>query len=107
MSLRVPIPDGSLTDLTVQVEKEASIDAINALFKRAAETSLSGIVEYCDAPIVSIDIIHNPHSVIFDSLSTMTNGNTVKVIGWYDNEWGYANRTVDVALKLMQLAGHQ
>ncbi len=104
MSLRVPIPDGSLTDLTVQVKREVSVESINALFKQAAANSLNGIVEYCEDPIVSIDIVHNPHSVIFDSLATMVKGNTVKVLGWYDNEWGYANRTVDVALKLMQLA---
>ncbi len=105
MALRVPIPDGSLTDLTVEVGAPATVQSVNAFFKAAAEGPLRGIVEYCDEPIVSVDIVHNPHSVVFDSLATMVRGTTVKILGWYDNEWGYSNRTVDIAAKLMQLAG--
>ena len=104
MALRVPIPDGSLTDLTIELNTEATVEEINARFREAAEGALKGILEYCEDPIVSIDIVHNPHSVIFDSLSTMVKGNTAKVMGWYDNEWGYANRTVDIAEKLMRVA---
>lgn len=105
MALRVPIPDGSLTDLTVQVGSTPSAAEVNAAFKSAAEGDLKGVLAYSTAPIVSIDIVHDAHSVIFDSLTTMVQGHTVKVLGWYDNEWGYANRVVDIAAKLMQLAG--
>lgn len=105
MALRVPIPNGSLTDLTVQVNAHPSKEDINTAFKTAAAGALKGIVEYCEEPIVSIDIVHNSHSVIFDSLATMVQGNTVKLLGWYDNEWGYANRAVDVAALLAQKAG--
>ena len=104
MALRVPIPDGSLTDLTVQVGSTPSAAEVNAAFKSAAEGDLKGVLAYSTAPIVSIDIVHDAHSVIFDSLTTMVQGHTVKVLGWYDNEWGYANRVVDIAAKLMQLA---
>ncbi|MDE2996479.1 MAG: type I glyceraldehyde-3-phosphate dehydrogenase [Bacteroidota bacterium] len=99
-ALRVPTPDGSLTDLTVEVEKETTAEEVNALFKAAAEGSLKGILEYSDEPLVSIDIVHNPHSNILDGQSTMVMGNMVKVVGWYDNEWGYSNRTVDLVLRL-------
>lgn len=99
-ALRVPTPDGSLTDLTVEVEKETTAEEVNALFKAAAEGSLKGILEYSDEPLVSIDIVHNPHSNILDGMSTMVMGNMVKVVGWYDNEWGYSNRTVDLVLRL-------
>ena len=78
---------------------------VNAAFEAAATGALKGIVDFCTDPIVSIDIVHNPHSVIFDSLATMVQGNTVKVLGWYDNEWGYANRAADVAALLIQKAG--
>lgn len=105
MALRVPIPDGSLTDLTVQVPGTPSAAEVNAAFKAAADGDLKGVLAYSTAPIVSIDIVHDAHSVIFDSLTTMVQGHTVKVLGWYDNEWGYANRVVDIAAKLMQLAG--
>ena len=104
MALRVPIPDGSLTDLTVQVEGTPSVDEVNAAFKSAANGALNGVVSYCTDPIVSIDIVHDAHSVIFDSLTTMVQGHTVKVLGWYDNEWGYSNRVVDIAAKLLQLS---
>jgi len=101
MALRVPIPNGSLTDLTVQVSGTPSKEDVNSAFKTASLNSLAGILEYTSDPIVSIDIVHNAHSVIFDSLATMVQGNTVKVLGWYDNEWGYANRAVDIAALLI------
>ena len=105
MALRVPIPDGSLTDLTVQVRSSASKDTVNAAFEQAAHGPLAGILAYSTDPIVSVDIVHDPHSVVFDSLATMVQGNTIKALGWYDNEWGYASRIVDLAERLMQLAG--
>jgi len=92
MALRVPIPDGSVTDLTLLLEREVTVEEINAAMKTAAEGPLKGILEYCEDPIVSIDIVGNPHSCVFDSLSTMANGRLVKVLGWYDNEWGYSVR---------------
>lgn len=104
MSLRVPVPDGSLTDLTAELSRETTVEEVNALFRQAADGAFKGIVQYCDDPIVSSDIVHNPHSSIFDAPSTMVHGNLIKVIGWYDNEWGYANRTVDIAAKLMHVA---
>jgi len=103
-ALRVPTPDGSLTDLTAELEKEATAEEINAAMKAAAEGPLKGILEYSEEPLVSIDIVHNAHSNVFDAQSTMANGTLVKVVGWYDNEWGYANRTVDIVAKLMSLA---
>jgi glyceraldehyde 3-phosphate dehydrogenase len=103
-ALRVPTPDGSLTDLTAELAKDASAEEINAAMKAAAEGPLKGIMEYSEEPLVSIDIVHNPHSVIFDALSTMSSGKLAKVVGWYDNEWGYSNRTVDIVKKLMSLA---
>ncbi len=99
-ALRVPTPDGSITDLTVEVGSETTSEGVNALFGAAAGSSLNGILEYTEDPIVSSDIIHNPHSCVFDALSTMAMGNFVKVVGWYDNEWGYANRTVDLVQRL-------
>ncbi|MCH8942435.1 MAG: type I glyceraldehyde-3-phosphate dehydrogenase [Bacteroidetes bacterium] len=100
MALRVPVPDGSITDVVATLNKEATVDAINKAFKDAAENGLKGIMEYSDEPLVSVDIIDNPHSVIFDSLSTMSFGKMVKVIGWYDNEWGYSCRVVDLIKKI-------
>ena len=100
MALRVPVPDGSITDVVAALNKEATVDAINKAFKDAAENGLKGIMEYSDEPLVSVDIIDNPHSVIFDSLSTMSFGKMVKVIGWYDNEWGYSCRVVDLIKKI-------
>ncbi|MGV8086371.1 MAG: type I glyceraldehyde-3-phosphate dehydrogenase [Candidatus Woesearchaeota archaeon] len=97
VALRVPVPDGSVTDFVCVLKKHTTIEEINALFKNVSEHHLKDILEYCDDPIVSADIIHNNHSVIFDSLSTMViDGTFVKIIGWYDNEWGYSNRMVDV-----------
>ena len=95
-ALRVPTPDGSITDLVATLKKETSVEEINAAFKKASESSLKGILEYTEDPIVSADIVGNPHSNIFDALSTMANGNLVKVVGWYDNEFGYSCRVVDL-----------
>src|SRR5205807_5055684 len=96
MAMRVPVPDGSVTDLVCILKEEVSPEQINQAFKAASESErLHGIVEYTEDPIVSSDIVGNPHSCIFDSLSTMANGNLVKVIGWYDNEWGFSSRLVD------------
>jgi glyceraldehyde 3-phosphate dehydrogenase len=100
MALRVPIPDGSVTDLSLVLERDVTADEVNAAMRAAAEGPLRGILEYCEDPIVSIDIVHNPHSNIFDADSTMVMGNLVKVVGWYDNEWGYSNRTVDLVERL-------
>ena len=99
-SLRVPTPDGSITDFTVELNKDVTKEEVNAAMKKAAEGPLKGILEYTEDPIVSTDIIGNDHSCIFDSLSTMAFGNLVKVIGWYDNEWGYSCRVVDLSVKL-------
>ena len=97
-SLRVPVPTGSITDFVANLKKPASVEEINAAFKAAATGPLKGILEYTDAPIVSSDIVTNSHSCIFDSDLTMSMGSLVKVLGWYDNEWGYSNRLVDLAL---------
>jgi glyceraldehyde 3-phosphate dehydrogenase len=97
-SLRVPVPTGSITDFVANLKKPASVEEINAAFKAAADGPLKGILEYTDAPIVSSDIVTNAHSCIFDSDLTMSMGSLVKVLGWYDNEWGYSNRLVDLAL---------
>lgn len=98
--MRVPVPDGSLTDITCVLTKPVTADEINAAFKRAAEGELKGIMEYNPDPIVSIDIVSNPHSCIFDPEFTSVVGNMVKVIGWYDNEAGYSNRVVDLIRRL-------
>ena len=95
-ALRVPIPTGSVTDLTVDLSKAASAAEINAKFKAAAEGKLKGILKYYDAPIVSSDIVTDPHSSIFDSGLTKVIDNQAKVVSWYDNEWGYSNRLVDL-----------
>lgn len=95
-ALRVPIPTGSVTDLTVELKREASGEAINAALKAAAEGPMKGILKYYDAPIVSSDIVTDPHSSIFDSGLTKVIGNQAKVVSWYDNEWGYSNRLVDL-----------
>jgi glyceraldehyde 3-phosphate dehydrogenase len=95
-ALRVPIPTGSATDLTVDLSKSASAEEINAAFKAAAEGKLKGILKYYDAPIVSSDIVTDPHSSIFDSGLTKVIDNQAKVVSWYDNEWGYSNRLVDL-----------
>ncbi len=99
-ALRVPVITGSCVDLVADLGKEVTKDEVNAAIKKAAEGSLKGILAYCDEPIVSSDIIGNTYSSIFDSLCTMVQGKTVKVVSWYDNEWGYSNRTVDIIAKL-------
>jgi glyceraldehyde 3-phosphate dehydrogenase len=95
---RVPTPDGSVTDFTAVLEKDATVDAVNAAFKKAAsDKSYKGVVEYSEEPLVSQDIVGNPHSCIFDSKLTLMLGNRfVKIVGWYDNEWGYSNRCVEM-----------
>ena len=95
-AMRVPIPDGSVTDFTVILKKAATVEEINAAMKAASETSLKGILEYNTDPIVSIDIVGNRHSCIFDSELTQVIGNTAKVVGWYDNETGYSSRVADL-----------
>ena len=97
MALRVPVQDASVTDLVAELKKGVSKDEINAAFKAAGEGPIKGILEYTEDPIVSTDIIGDPHSCVFDAGATMANGDTlVKIIGWYDNEWGYSNRVVDL-----------
>ncbi len=96
LSLRVPIPDGSITDLVVVVGQDTTKDEVNAAFKAAADGPMKGILEYTEDPIVSADIVGNPSSCILDGLSTMVSGSMVKVLGWYDNEWGYSNRLIDL-----------
>ena len=96
VSLRVPVPDGSANDLTVELEKEATRDDVNLAMKRAADGPLKGILEYTEEPIVSCDVVGNPHSAVFDALSTNTLGNMCKTLTWYDNEWGYSCRMVDL-----------
>lgn len=98
--IRVPVPNGSLTDITINVKKEVSIEAINNAFKHASENSLKGILEYTEDPIVSVDIIGNKHSCIFDSEMTSVIGKMVKIIGWYDNEVGYSSRIIDLILQI-------
>jgi glyceraldehyde 3-phosphate dehydrogenase len=98
MALRVPIPDGSITDIVAILGEEVTAEQVNEAYKAAAEGPLKGILEYTTDPIVSIDIVGNPHSCIVDSLSTMAKGNMVKVLGWYDNEWGYSCRLLDLTL---------
>src|SRR6185295_6120552 len=101
MSMRAPVPTGSIVDLVVQVARETSKDEVNDLFKSKADTGdLEGILLYTDEPLVSTDIIHSPYSAIFDSDLTMVNGNLVKVFGWYDNEWGYSCRLVDLVTRI-------
>jgi len=95
-ALRVPVPTGSATDLTVELAKEVTAEQINAAMKKAAEGPLKGFLTYTEAPIVSADIVTDPSSCIFDAQLTKVIGTTVKVLGWYDNEWGYSNRLVDL-----------
>lgn len=99
-ALRVPTPDASITDFVCQVKRETTKEEINSFMRRAAENELKGILHYTEDPIVSTDIIGDPHSCIFDALSTMVNGDLIKVVGWYDNEWGYSCRVVDLIRKL-------
>ena len=97
MAMRVPVKDGSIVDLVAELEKEVTVEEINEAMKKAAEGPMKGILQYCEDPIVSVDVIGNTYSSIFDSLATMViEGKMVKVISWYDNEWGYSNRVVDL-----------
>jgi glyceraldehyde 3-phosphate dehydrogenase len=100
LAVRIPTPTGSLVDLVVNLKTETTKEAINAAIKEAAEGPMKGILEYTEDEIVSVDIIHNPHSAIFDARSTMVNGKTIKVLAWYDNEWGYSARVVDLVEKM-------
>ncbi len=103
IAARVPVITGSLTDLNCVLDKTATIDEINAAFKAAADGELKGILEYSEEPLVSTDIITNPHSCIYDSKMTIVVGQTVKIIGWYDNEYGYASRLAELATKMAKL----
>ena len=98
--IRVPAPDGSLTDITCNLKKHVTVEEVNRAFRQMAEGTMKGILEYTSDPIVSIDIIDNPHSCIFDSLLTTVLGKMVKVVGWYDNEYGYSNRLIELAEKV-------
>ncbi|EDP71560.1 glyceraldehyde 3-phosphate dehydrogenase [Flavobacteriales bacterium ALC-1] len=98
--IRVPVANGSLTDITINVEKSTSIEDVNAIFKSAASSKLKGILEYTEDPIVSIDIVGNSHSCIFDAQMTSVIGNMVKIVGWYDNETGYSTRILDLICNL-------
>lgn len=101
--IRVPVPDGSLTDITCRVRKPMNVEAINAHFKALAEGKWKNILRYTEDPIVSIDIVGDPHSCIYDAGLTSVVGDMVKVVGWYDNEWGYSNRLVDLVVLMQQL----
>jgi len=95
-ALRVPVPTGSATDLTFEASRETSADEVNAAVKAAADGEMKGIIRYTEDPIVSSDIVTDPASCIFDAGLTKVIGNQVKVVGWYDNEWGYSNRLIDI-----------
>jgi glyceraldehyde 3-phosphate dehydrogenase len=103
LSVRVPSPDGSLVDLTANLEKAATKEEINAAMKLASETYLQGYLMYCTDPIVSVDVVGNPYSSIYDSLAVYVKGNMVKILSWYDNEWGYSSRVNDLADYMMKL----
>ncbi|MGA2623565.1 MAG: type I glyceraldehyde-3-phosphate dehydrogenase [Bacteroidota bacterium] len=102
-SLRVPTPNGSITDLVAELEREVTREEVNAAFKKAADTTLKGILEYSEEELVLRDIVGNAHSCIIDSKLTMTMGTTVKVFGWYDNEWGYSCRVIDLVKKIIAM----
>ena len=103
LAIRVPVPDGSVTDFVAVVKRETTVEEVNGAVKAAADGPLKGIVEYSAEPLVSSDIVGNAHSVIFDSKLTMVKGTLVKVVGWYDNEWGYSCRVVDLVRKVASL----
>jgi glyceraldehyde 3-phosphate dehydrogenase len=103
LAMRVPTPTGSVTDLTATLSTEVSADEINKVMREAANTHLKGILKYSEAPLVSSDITGDPHSCIFDSPLTSTNGRLVKIVGWYDNEAGYSARLADMAVKMMKM----
>jgi glyceraldehyde 3-phosphate dehydrogenase len=100
-SLRVPAPDGSCTDLVAELKREVTVDEVNAALKQAANGPMKGILEFCEDPIVSMDVVGNPASSIIDAALTMTNGKMVKCISWYDNEWGYSSRLVDLVSRVL------
>ena len=105
-AMRVPVSDGSVVDLVAELEKDVTVEQINSAVKKAAEGAMKGILEYTEDPIVSVDIVGNPASSVFDALSTMVlggTGNFVKVVAWYDNEWAYSCRVVDLAVKMASL----
>lgn len=101
-AVRVPVPDGSMVYLTADLGRATSIEEVNALFKSVSEHHMKNILEYSTDPLVSSDIVGNPHSCVFDSLLTSVDGDMVKLVAWYDNEWGYSNRMVDVLLKMAE-----
>jgi glyceraldehyde 3-phosphate dehydrogenase len=106
MAMRVPVPDGSIVDLVARVREKPTVEQVNAAVREASEGPLAQIVEYSEVPLVSSDIIGNPHSSIFDALSTKSQGDGyVKVVAWYDNEWGYSNRVVDLIDRLVEVGG--
>lgn len=104
LALRVPTPTGSIVDLTAQLEREVTKEEVNAAFKEAAKGELKGILDYSEEPLVSSDLIHNPYSAVVDGLSTMVIGNLVKVLAWYDNEWGYSVKMVRMIEKICRMA---
>ncbi len=107
MAMRVPVPDGSIVDLVVELESDVDAEQIRSAIRRAATGPMKGILQYSEAPLVSTDIIGNPHSSIFDADSTQVmGGNLVKIVSWYDNEWGYSNRVVDLVEGLAALAAN-
>ncbi len=104
VAIRVPTSDGSIVDLVAELKQNVTVEQINEAMKKAAEGPMKGVLEYCEDPIVSVDVVGNPHSSIFDSLSTsVMNGNFVKVFSWYDNEWGYSCRTLDLVKKMAKI----
>ncbi len=104
MAMRVPVPDGSTVDLVVELDQDVTVDEVNAAIRAAADGPMAGILEYNEDPIVSTDIIGNPHSSVFDAASTQVlGGNLVKVMSWYDNEWAYSNRVVDLVERLAEI----
>jgi glyceraldehyde-3-phosphate dehydrogenase/erythrose-4-phosphate dehydrogenase len=101
MAIRVPVPDGSVVDFTAVLKRSVTVEEVNAAMKRAADGKLRGILEYTEEPLVSVDIIGNPHSSIFDALSTIViEGDLVKVMSWYDNEWGYSSRLAEMVAQV-------
>ena len=103
IAVRAPIPTGSVVDLVCTVERDATVDSVNAAFREHADTGpLTGVLRYSDEPLVSSDIVHSPYSAIFDSgLTMVVDGSLVKVIAWYDNEWGYSNRLIDLVGRVL------
>jgi glyceraldehyde 3-phosphate dehydrogenase len=100
-ALRVPVPDGSVVDLTATVGRGTTVAEVNEAMKAAADGPMAGVLQYSEDPIVSVDVVGNPHSSVFDAPLTMVAGRTVKVVSWYDNEWGFSNRLVDLVLRLL------